>query len=372
MRVSQMFRPDPVLYQHALGEAPDWVGAVAESVGATRLIEQGFRARIDDERIADSEAGVALVASDRVLHWLDDAAIDRALDAAFRVASFGVFRIATRYSAGPLVGGRNEFASVHDAEWWRQRIAAVFGHAETIENTPREYCVIVTAPVDAALAAKVADLQRCAKRRATWARRRQRLAGRLWRLVRGTVSERRLLRELAGKHVALVGNAVSLAERDYGPAIDAADVVVRCNRGILVAEYSHGSRTDWVVTGLPISRATAESRGIQRMVWVSRRAKMMRNIPAWMFASGRLHMFSKARDVHLARELGKIASTGMKAIDLLAASNCARLDIYGFDFGASHSASQPTRPMSPDHDFDAERRRALSLIEADARLHWHP
>lgn len=356
------------MYQHALGDAPDWVRAVADSLEATRLVEQGFEAHGSGEQAYDAEVGSTLVASDRVLHWLDEAAVARALDAAHRVASFGVFRIATRYSAGPLVDGLNEFASVHDAEWWCERIAAVFGHAETIENTPREYCVIVTAPVDAALAAKVADLQKRAKRRATWARRRQRLAGRLWRVVRRTVSERRLLQELAGKHVALVGNAASLAERDYGRAIDAADIVVRCNRGILVAAHSHGSRTDWVVTGLPISRETAKARGIQRIIWVSRRAKMMRNMPAWMFASGRLHIFSKARDGHLARELGKTASTGMKAIDLLAASDCARLNIYGFDFGASHSASQPTRPMSPDHDFDAERRRALLLIESDERL----
>ena len=364
---------DPCLSQQPLDTAPAWVRATARSLGLSRLVAQHLEDAANgvDDDTAASDAEDTLVASDRVLQYLDADALTRALDAARRVGRHGVFRISTRYSSQPLVNGHNEFASVHDSTWWCGRIASVFGHAALVRNTPHEYCVIVTAPISPALADEMAVLSVRQRRHAVWSRRRQRLLGRLWRLVRRPLPEDKLLHELAGQRVALVGGAASLAQQSYGQAIDAADRVVRCNRGVLVSERSHGRRTDWLITALPISRATAERRGVRRLAWVSRRPKMMRNIPAWMFATRRLHILSKRRDRALAERLGKTASTGMKALELLAASPCARLDIYGFDFGDTRSDSQPTRPMSSDHDFEAERRYARYLIEADSRLHLH-
>ncbi|WP_286789889.1 glycosyltransferase family 29 protein, partial [Thioclava sp. UBA3469] len=61
-----------------------------------------------------------------------------------------------------------------------------------------------------------------------------------------SVSQKALLGDLAGKSVALVGNARALAEGQAGAAIDAHDVVIRINRAPMPSAESHGTRTDWL------------------------------------------------------------------------------------------------------------------------------
>ena len=48
--------------------------------------------------------------------------------------------------------------------------------------------------------------------------------------------------------IAIVGNANSLLEKDYGKLIDSHDIVVRFNEGVPVKPEAQGSRTDLVVT----------------------------------------------------------------------------------------------------------------------------
>ena len=56
-------------------------------------------------------------------------------------------------------------------------------------------------------------------------------------------------------------------------------------------------------------------------------------------------------------------------IDLIARSDMARLDLYGFDFFASQSLSGRRTADQVPHDFDAEAAWADALIHADPRLH---
>lgn len=313
-------------------------------------------------------AGYALIHSDFILQQLAPDDVDYELTGLRHIGPWVVFRIATRYSVDIGIDGHNLTRCVRAPEWWQSRVAAVFGQAHMLSQTPKGMCTIITWAPDAALHAAFGRFTARMRRARTWDRRRERFNGRMRRLWWPLPDESRLYTALANKQVALVGNAESLAERDYGSQIDDADIVVRCNRGVIVDVRSHGRRTDWLCTALPISRAEAERRGVSRIIWASRRRMMIRNIPSWMMASRDFYLFSRERNEELREMFGKVASTGLKALDTLARSNCRSLSVFGFDFAQSASASDPTRPMSTDHDFDAERCYALDLAARDPRL----
>ena len=48
--------------------------------------------------------------------------------------------------------------------------------------------------------------------------------------------------------IAVVGNARSLLEKNYGKLIDSHDIVVRFNEGVPIDKKAQGSKTDLVVT----------------------------------------------------------------------------------------------------------------------------
>lgn len=281
------------------------------------------------------------------------------------------FIIFTRFSGRVLRTGEDSHRIVRSASWWLDRIRTRFPEARELPWPGQGVCLITTWQPSTELAQAVEEVGRQSVVTARWARRRSRLKGRLWRLLRPPIAERQIHRELAGKRVALVGNARSLADRDYGAVIDSADIVVRCNRGVIVNTRSHGSRTDWLCTSVAVAEDEAAERRIKRFIWTSRRPGMMRSLPSWLYASGRLSLYSMTRYRALQNELGSLPSTGMKAIDLIAASKCERLDIFGFDFGHSNSASEPTGQMSPEHDFSREQVYVLKLAANDPRLRLH-
>lgn len=60
-------------------------------------------------------------------------------------------------------------------------------------------------------------------------------------LQRLSAPQSAVLGDLAGKRIALVGNARALADTRHGAQIDAADLVIRINRAPIPSAESHGS-----------------------------------------------------------------------------------------------------------------------------------
>ena len=69
---------------------------------------------------------------------------------------------------------------------------------------------------------------------------------------------------LAGRSVALVGNARALSEGSCGAQIEACDIVFRLKRAPIPSPVSHGVRTDWLATSMPI---TPELLGLDQPGW---------------------------------------------------------------------------------------------------------
>ena len=80
----------------------------------------------------------------------------------------------------------------------------------------------------------------------TWPRRYLYQAPRGWLLKLTRNSDRKMAELLSGKSIAIVGNAKSILETNYGEKIETHDVIVRLNKGYVTQPNAQGTRTDMV------------------------------------------------------------------------------------------------------------------------------
>ena len=173
--------------------------------------------------------------------------------------------------------------------------------------------------------------------------------------------------------VALVGNAVSLRNRDYGPAIDAADCVIRINQGAFVPLQAHstGERTDVIfitLNGGAISKA-----------WMYAKCRRIAGTVVGMSPKKRtvfgtdlgrvIPVYPPQWHQELHTRLGARPSTGAMAVDLLARTvdTVDNIDIYGFDFWGSPTTYTGIAQAAP-HDPVAEENFVVTAVGSE-RVH---
>ncbi|MBW0158661.1 glycosyltransferase family 29 protein [Sedimentimonas flavescens] len=180
-----------------------------------------------------------------------------------------------------------------------------------------------------------------------------------------SVAQSDLLATLAGKRVALIGNARALAETDCGAEIDGADLVIRINRAPMPSPRSHGTRTDWLALATRLSAADRARIGPARYLWMSPKRKRL----DWSTATSPgfyLHPLADYARLHAA--LGAPPTTGAMMIDLIARSSMSSLTLFGFDFFASLSLSGRRTAEQVPHDFTSEADWAADLVARDSRI----
>ena len=185
-----------------------------------------------------------------------------------------------------------------------------------------------------------------------------------------SLPKQEVLAGLAGKSVALIGNAKSLKAAQFGGQIDAADIVIRLNGAPIPSVVSHGSRTDWIALSTSIASDVLQSRSPTRILWMARKRKRLR----YALATRPGFYLNRQADVAALRAVIEgPPTTGLMMIDLLAKSGAAKIDLYGFDFFASLSLSGRRTAAQVPHDFNAERKFVEVLLAKDARFHlWKP
>lgn len=173
-----------------------------------------------------------------------------------------------------------------------------------------------------------------------------------------------VLARLTGR-VALVGNARSLAERAYGPEIDAADLVIRINRAPMPSPASHGTRTDVLALAVGIDAAALAALNPGLTLWMSHKRKRL----PWHVATRAGFALPPVTDFdRLRAQLGAPPTTGLLMIDLLARSPATQVTLYGFDFFASRSLTGSRTAAQVPHDFPSEQAFVHALIARDPRI----
>lgn len=184
-------------------------------------------------------------------------------------------------------------------------------------------------------------------------------------LSRLSVPQDRVLEELRGKSVALIGNARALAQGRNGADIDGADLVVRINRAPMPDPASHGTRTDWLGLAVRLKPADRARIAPRRILWMSPKRKRL----DWASASSPGFYLHPLGDYRALKDrLAAPPTTGAMLIDLLLRSRLERLTLYGFDFFASQSLSGRRSAAQVPHDFDAEAAWVQDLARTDDRL----
>lgn len=349
------------------------IDILARALGASSLSlhGEGIAARqIADLPIASAPPAAAtarapLLISVNELEKTDPAALEALIESRKAGATHHIFVVSTIFSLSLDDAGVNVNRTIERPEWWRNQLARHFPAVTQLpEVEPHEAIFLSWAPEPA-----VGQRLNKALKRMKLASRIRALPGRLLQPFRvkraGFMSERLLTHLLDGKSVALVGNAVSLRDKDHGVAIDANDIVIRCNRAPIITSRSHGTRTDWIATSIDIPQEVARVRDASVILWMSPKLK---RLPSWLFRWPQVFMNPKEANQQLAGRLGSRPSTGAMVIDLLARSNCRSVELYGFDFfnGLSLSGVH-TRETTP-HDFGSEEVWVRQLLEMDSRF----
>jgi len=180
-----------------------------------------------------------------------------------------------------------------------------------------------------------------------------------------SVPQPALLADLAGKTVALVGNARALAQANHGARIDAADVVIRINRAPIPAPASHGTRCDWLALATALPAADHARLAGARKLWMSPKRK---RLSLALATCPGFYLHPLPDYAALRATLGAPPTTGLMLIDLLSRAPLASLTLYGFDFFASLSLSGRRTARQVPHDFAAEAAFVAALMARDSRI----
>jgi hypothetical protein len=167
--------------------------------------------------------------------------------------------------------------------------------------------------------------------------------------------------DIAGKTIAVVGNARSLLASAHGAAIDAHDVVLRMNRGLAAVPGAQGSRTE--ILAFATFRGVAdihERFGARWHIWMSpkeRDAAPRSQLPPMT------EFYDLDRWQALHDHLGSRPSVGAMVLDYLSTKDPRGVTVFGFDFKRSHTFYQQKQHIGP-HDYRSEEAFCEELVRA--------
>lgn len=326
-------------------------------------------AEITEPTVADLRRGQlsgSLIDLTDSLCKLERDEVHRVLWKASQVRSKLLIVASVYYSNLVLQDGSNENKTVEPPEWWEAAVRQYFDVAERMTPFESSDVVISNFAVSPVIHAEISSLRRRSSLRNDLGRLADRAYLKLRMLLGRTTSQEALFGEIRNKTVAIVGNARSLAAKDYGATIDGYDLVVRFNRVPIVSRRSHGYKTNWVATGIPVSQQRLDELGADRLLWLSSRRRKMN---AETVAVQNLYVHPLDQIHSLERRAGvSRATTGIAAIDLLSNSRLSKATLFGFDFYRSQSSSSHQTVNTAPHAFDREEDFVRKLLRSDDRF----
>lgn len=165
--------------------------------------------------------------------------------------------------------------------------------------------------------------------------------------------------------VAVVGNAKSLFDKNYGVHIDSHDVVIRMNRAAqlmdISQEYipSHGSKTDiwcmWRYSEYENVDMEWSGSSCQMCFWEEEPPRGIHLIDSLEFTKTHTYPFSP--------------STGLMTLAWLNTLEC-NVDVYGFDWKETPTYTDPERQLDQNeiHDFNLERKICEEYFQPTGRF----
>ena len=153
----------------------------------------------------------------------------------------------------------------------------------------------------------------------------------------------RLLNDIKGKRVAIVGNAKSIFDKKNGKAIDEHEFIIRFNNGFTIKPESQGTITTMVMLALNMP---PEKLDLYNAKWVVNRSNHYDNRVNFIIPNiDRKRMRDK---------LEAQPSTGFMAIDLCLYAGAKSIDLYGFAGNSQPTFYNPEGYIT-QHNYDMEQ-----------------
>ena len=177
---------------------------------------------------------------------------------------------------------------------------------------------------------------------------------------------------LKDKSVAVVGNAQSLFEHDYGSLIDSHDIVLRFNKGFVTNPLKQGRQTDILSLAYGLSlQEIREHFGDAAVIWVT----PLRELMAKDLLNNRHNVpcvpFSLWRELYVEMN-GVRPSAGTITIKLLRTLfEPMKISLFGFDWKATKTFYHD-KDERGWHDWQSEMQLVRRWISEDSRLSLHP
>ncbi|WP_208998137.1 glycosyltransferase family 29 protein [Pseudovibrio sp. FO-BEG1] len=311
-----------------------------------------------------------LVLNTDVLEHVPESELDRVLEDIRAKSDKVIFHIPTLYATTLLPDGSNAHCTVHPAPWWLNKLAEHFPYVEVLRSTTNDQQFYVTWQLSQK---GRQDLKRAyrQRRRANSLEKRKHLFRLLWvKLFNNFTSKQQLKDDIAGKRIAVVGNARSLSQKQYGSEIDAHDLVIRLNRGAIPHTSSHGQKLSWVASCMSVPKSFVYSKQVQRIIWT--RATSRFSLPQWLTKHTDIVYLMQKSELKrfLARTTGK-TSTGFMLLCLLEElGGYDQIDIYGFDFfeTATNTNHIEIDKAHQDHNYELEKEYLQKWMARDPRV----
>lgn len=170
-----------------------------------------------------------------------------------------------------------------------------------------------------------------------------------------------------GKTVAIVGNAMSLFDKEYGNEIDSHDVVIRLNKAAMLverfdAEKSHGKRTDvWMFwrTGEYKNHFSRIDKKIKKMHMGHQDRKSTE-----IKLSDFIYPDNLYTPLKIVAGKHHNPTTGLMSLDYVSHCNPSMISIYGYDWKETPTFTDPDRKRDKacPHDFATEKKYCFSMF----------
>lgn len=173
-----------------------------------------------------------------------------------------------------------------------------------------------------------------------------------------------LAQSMRGRRVALVGNAQSLFDFDFGERIDAYDMVVRMNYGFIKEPRAQGRRTDAVCLSCTLSYADlVKEFGGAPVFWMTRFRYLM---SLGVAARARLSFYPIGDALALGDILQEaIPSTGITAFDLFRTRlDAGEIGLFGFDWSKTKTFYNDGF-LERNHAWERERALAMAWAKEE-------